>query len=86
MPALILLVQPDCGLCAAARRWLPALARRAGCSYEECDVRTDPELERRFLLEVPVVLLDGEPVATPPLIESLVELAVRSRLRARGST
>ncbi len=35
----------------------------AGTTLEVCDVDADPVAQRRFGLKVPVLLLDGEPVA-----------------------
>jgi len=40
-------------------RALPAL----GAGLEERDVTDDPELERRYLLEIPVLLFEGREVA-----------------------
>jgi hypothetical protein len=39
------------------------VAASLGLELHERDVREDPELERRYLLEIPVLLLGGEEVA-----------------------
>jgi Glutaredoxin-like domain (DUF836) len=62
-PVLVLLGKPDCGLCAEMRevveRALPAL----GARLLERDITEDPELERRYVFEIPVLLFEGREVA-----------------------
>ena len=77
---LVLLGKPDCGLCREMReiveRALPAL----GARLEERDITQDPELERRYFLDIPVLLFDGREVARHRIAAD--ELV--SRLRATG--
>jgi Glutaredoxin-like domain (DUF836) len=50
----------DCELCEQMLAELSALGRRAALPpLEVVDVDTDPELQRRHGLQVPVLLLDG---------------------------
>ena len=62
-PVLVLLGKPDCGLCAEMRevveRALPAL----GARLVERDITEDPELERRYVFDIPVLLFEGKEVA-----------------------
>ena len=62
-PVLVLLGKPDCGLCAEMRevveRALPAL----GARLVERDITEDPELERRYVFDIPVLLVKGKEVA-----------------------
>jgi Glutaredoxin-like domain (DUF836) len=62
-PLLVLLGKPDCGLCAEMRevveRALPAL----GARLLERDITQDPELERLYVFEIPVLLYEGKEVA-----------------------
>jgi hypothetical protein len=51
-----------------------------GLALEERDVGDDPETERRYLLEIPVLLLGAEEVAR----HRVTPLALRSRLRQLG--
>ena len=48
-----------CHLCEDAKREI----ERAGCSdlydFEEIDILTDPDLQRRYGTEIPVVLING---------------------------
>lgn len=59
MPRIVLYVGPGCLLCAEASVPLARLARREGCEYAELDIHSDEELTRRYLLEIPVVTVDG---------------------------
>lgn len=66
-----------CGLCRRAEELVAREARRH--DVELIDVDTDPELQRRYNVRVPVVAVDGVEVA-----ELLVEPGqVRAALRRR---
>ncbi len=58
-PHVIFYTKPGCHLCDEARREIA----RAGCAgqftFEEVDILSDPELQRRYGTEIPVVLIDG---------------------------
>lgn len=62
-PTLTLYGRPGCGLCAETRTHIEAIlaARRAAGrpapALVERDIETDPDLVRRFLVEIPVVEL-----------------------------
>jgi len=56
---LTLLGQPDCGLCHEMHEVVAPVAAALGLTLVERDVREDPELKRRYALEIPV-LLAGE--------------------------
>ncbi len=76
----MLLGKPGCGLCAEMRevveRALPAL----GARLVERDITQDPELERRYVFEIPVLLYEGKEVARHRIgPEELL-----TRLRAAG--
>lgn len=62
-PRLVLYVGPACGRCDAAARGLGALAAELGERWTTVDIASDPELERRYLLEIPVVAVDGQAVS-----------------------
>lgn len=59
MRSLVLVGKPDCHLCHVLRGTAAAVARELGLALEEKDLRDDPELERRYLFTIPVLLLDG---------------------------
>jgi glutaredoxin len=58
-PHVVFYTKPGCHLCEDARREI----RNSGCAdeftYEEIDILSDPELQRRYGAEIPVVLIDG---------------------------
>jgi hypothetical protein len=61
--SLVLLGQPDCGLCHELKEIALPVLTELGLALVERDVRDDPELERRYLLEIPVLLLGEQEVA-----------------------
>ena len=48
-----------CHLCDDARAVIEQVCAELGESYDEVDIDSDPELERRFGEEVPVTFVDG---------------------------
>lgn len=56
---LVLLTKPGCHLCQAARETVGAVAGELGVPWAEKNILEDPELERRFAEEIPVVMIDG---------------------------
>jgi glutaredoxin len=72
---LVLVGKPDCGLCDDLRQVAEAEAQALGLALEEVDVRDHPELEERYLFEIPVLLLGTREVAR--------HRATREELRAR---
>lgn len=61
--SLTLLGKPDCGLCDAMRQVVEGVLPGFGLSVVERDVRDDPELERRYVFEIPVLLLGEREIA-----------------------
>ncbi|HEY7513346.1 MAG TPA: glutaredoxin family protein [Vicinamibacteria bacterium] len=61
--------KPGCGLCAEMRevveRALPGLRAR----LVERDITQDPELERRYVFEIPVLLLGDREIARHRITE-----------------
>lgn len=79
---VVLYIGTDCHLCDIARHLLLALRRSIPFRLREVPIASDPDLERRFLLEVPVVEVDGEIATQAPVeIEAVRAAVVRARLR-----
>jgi predicted thioredoxin/glutaredoxin len=79
---VVLYVGTDCHLCEIARHLLLALRRSIPFHLREVAISSDPDLERRFILEVPVIEVDGEIAAQAPVeIEAVRAAVVRARLR-----
>lgn len=75
MKRLTLVGKPDCGLCDELREMAEAVAPALGLELEEIDVRDHPDLEKRYLFEIPVLLLGTREVVR--------HRATREELRAR---
>jgi hypothetical protein len=75
---LVTLYRRDgCGLCDEAERMLARLAGRLVFAVECVDIESDEALHRRYLLEIPVVAVDGREVARAPLRLPALEDALR---------
>jgi Glutaredoxin-like domain (DUF836) len=81
VPTLTLYGRPGCGLCAETRVHIGAIleARRAAGRIVpplvERDIESDPELELRFLVEIPVIELGARRLTlaiSPARIERLL--------------
>ncbi len=78
--ALVLLGKPGCPLCDDMREAVLPVLEAAGLELVERDVRDDPEMERRYLLEIPVLLWGEHEVA----LHRTTGAALRLRLRELG--
>ncbi|HXF57104.1 MAG TPA: glutaredoxin family protein [Actinomycetota bacterium] len=58
-PTVLMYSRRTCGLCDEARAVIGRESRRGGFRFEEVFVDGDEELERRYGLRVPVILVDG---------------------------
>jgi glutaredoxin len=57
--ALTLYSRPECHLCDEMKDAVVPLARELGCVLEQVDISGDPDLERRFGQEIPVLFVNG---------------------------
>ncbi len=84
-PAVTLYSRRDCHLCEVARHQLRALQRTFPFHLDEVSIEGDPELERRFLLEIPVVAVAGAVVSTAPIdLDRVREAVIAARLGSLG--
>ena len=51
--------KPGCHLCEDAVEVVARVCADLGTTYDEVDITTDPELQRRFGEEIPVTFVDG---------------------------
>jgi len=65
MIAITIYSRPGCHLCDEMKAVVQRVvhAETAPIQVEEIDISTDPELEARYGLEIPVLLVDGRKVA-----------------------
>jgi hypothetical protein len=73
-----------CGLCARAAELLEHEAPRLGYALRRIAIDGDPVLERRFRVDLPVVLVDGElaftqAVAAGPLARAVARAQAHRR-------
>ena len=59
MPDVILYSRKQCHLCDEVKEKLARLLARARFQWREIDIDSDPELQRLYNEEVPVVFIDG---------------------------
>jgi hypothetical protein len=67
-----LMEKPDCGLCDEALASLRRLTRRTRLDIERVDVTHDPSLERRYVLRVPVLVIDEDELDVAGLDEAAI--------------
>lgn len=67
--ALLLLGKPGCHLCEEMKAVVLRVIAGSAIGLLERDVRDNPDWERRYLWEIPVLLLDGREVARHRLTE-----------------
>lgn len=80
---LTLLGKPDCHLCHEMHDVVARALANTSITLVERDVRDDPALERRYLLEIPVLLLGDVELARHRVTET--ELRVRLALLLPGA-
>jgi glutaredoxin len=77
---------PDCSLCDRAKDVLRPAAGRLGFRLREVDISGDPELERRYRHDLPVVEVDGERAFRYHVAPTRLERAVSAAQARRSGT
>ena len=72
---------PGCHLCEQARAALEPLRKRLPFALREVDIHSDVELERRWLLEIPVIEVAGVVVTQAPVDLDAVRQALDAARR-----
>ena len=73
-----------CGLCARALALLEAEAPRLGFGLRRIAIDGDDELERRYRIDLPVILVDGELAFTQAVAGGPLQRAIeRAQARRR---
>lgn len=80
-PVLVLLSASGCHLCHDLRAVIERVLPEYDAVLEERDVRADPEMNRRYALEIPVLLLDGQEVLRHRATEDVLRARLDPLLR-----
>ena len=65
--------KPGCGLCDEAERILARISRRIPLHVTVVDIDSDPDLQARYFLEIPVIAGGGHELARAPISERALE-------------
>ena len=87
MTALTLYTRPGCHLCDEMKATIARAARDTPLTLVEVDISTDPDLEARYGLEIPVLFVEGKKAAKYRLREEELRriLAARTERQAGGA-
>ena len=82
MISLTLYSRPGCHLCDEMKAIVARVARgvQTQVTIDEVDISTDADLEARYGLEIPVLLVDGKKVAKYRITEQELARLLASRL------
>lgn len=79
MISLTLYSRPGCHLCDEMKAVIDRVATTVPLSLEEIDISADAELEARYGLEIPVLLVDGKKAAKYRLTETELARILKGR-------
>jgi len=83
---VVLYGKPGCHLCDLAESRLRAMSGRRPFALAKVDILSDPALEERFGMVIPVVEIDGRIVSEGRFDEKAVARAVAGGTAAPGAT
>ena len=86
MIVLTLYSRPGCHLCEEMKMVVARVVRglETPVTIDEVDISTDADLEARYGLEIPVLLIDGRKAAKYRVTEGELARMLRSRQGERG--
>ena len=67
--ALTIYSRPGCHLCDEMKDVVRRVAQSVPLSLEEIDISTDPSLEARYGLDIPVLMVEGKKAAKYRIVE-----------------
>ena len=88
MTTLTLYSRPGCHLCDEMKALVQRVARTAAepIAIDEIDISTDADLEARYGLEIPVLLIDGKKAAKFRVTEEDLTRLLRGRAGGPGGS
>jgi glutaredoxin len=75
--------KPGCHLCQDALELLESLGRRYPLQIDEIDIRSDPDLFRRYDIRIPVIAFDDGTEIEAPVDSMELRAALKARSRRR---
>lgn len=72
-----------CGLCDRAEVLLARIGRRLPLAVEAVDIASDPELEAKYFLEIPVIEAEGRVIAQGRIAEPALAAELEALLAER---
>jgi len=85
-PVVTLYTRPGCPLCDEAASFLRRLAPRLGFDLQTVDIETDDTLLRRYMFEIPVVVVGEREVAKAPIYAAVLEEALAEALAGEAQS
>ena len=79
MISLTLYSRPGCHLCDEMKAVVARVAGAIPLSLQEIDISTDPTLEARYGLEIPVLLVEGKKAAKYTVTETELTRLLKGR-------
>ncbi|OAI38510.1 hypothetical protein AYO38_09600 [bacterium SCGC AG-212-C10] len=73
----------ECGPCAAVHLQVMELAARLDFDVEAIDIDLDDEALRKYMFDIPVVVLEGVELAKAPVSPVALAAALREAMRER---
>jgi thiol-disulfide isomerase/thioredoxin len=86
MVELTIYSRPDCHLCHEMKATVERVVQTIDCDaiVDEIDIGTNPDLEARYGLEIPVLLVDGKKAAKYRVSEEALRRLLTSRSSGTG--
>jgi glutaredoxin len=84
MIAVTLYSRPGCHLCDEMKAVVDRVARSIPLAVEQIDISTDPLLEERYGLEIPVLLVNGRKAAKFRIAEDQLRRLLDGAVQAGG--
>ena len=86
MLSVILYTRPGCHLCDEMKDVIRRVAQHVPLALEEIDISADAELEARYRVEIPVLMIDGKKVAKYRIAEDDLRRILASRSGGPGKS
>ena len=77
MPRLVIYSKPGCHLCDEMKAVVQRVSARIPLALEVVDISGNPDLESKYALEIPVLLIDGRKAAKYRIDERALEERLR---------